>query len=240
MRTAIISDIHGNLAALEAVLHNIDGSGVEQVHCLGDVVGYGPFPNECVALVRQRCSLVIKGNHDSGLIGETAIQDFNQYGQRALRWTETVITPDNLQYLTGLPLRSVIGDITLVHASPDDPAGWNYVFTVTAAKASFSAFDTAVCFIGHTHVPVVIGEDMSINTFSRSRETREHPSKSLVNVGSVGQPRDGDPRAAFGIIDTEAWTYDLVRVEYEIEKTAAAILDAGLPEFLARRLFKGV
>ncbi len=240
MRIALISDIHGNLAALEATLKEIAGTGAETLCCLGDIVGYGPFPNECVALVRSKASAVVLGNHDSGLLGQTPVDDFNTLGQRALAWTRERLEPEHEDFLRALPLLTTLGPVTLAHASPANPGGWPYVLTMDHAREAFRALTTDVGCIGHTHVPVVIGEDLSINTFRNPRRSPAPPCRFLINVGSVGQPRDGDPRAAFGLLDTETWTYELFRVEYDVEGTAAAILKAGLPDALARRLFRGV
>lgn len=239
MRIAVMSDIHGNLPALEAVLARIGGLDADAVCCLGDVVGYGPFPNECLDLVRSRCSAVVKGNHDSGLIGETPTADFNQYGRRALAWTSTVITPEGLAWLRSLPVLTTVGPVTLVHASPADPGSWPYVLTMEDARGAFDALTTDVCCIGHTHVPVVIGEDLTINAFRKHARTGTEKARYLINVGSVGQPRDGDPRAAFGFLDLTRWSYELIRVEYDVTKTADAIRAAGLPEPLAQRLVRG-
>ena len=232
MRIAIISDVHANLPALEAVLKKIEELQADVIHCLGDIVGYGPHPNECVELVRKRCSIVIKGNHDSGLTGETPIDDFNQYGQAAIRWTSKCITPENLKYLSNLPLMKVEDDITLVHASPVRPHEWTYVLNLHEAVESFKAFTTSHCFIGHTHLPIVVGEDLTINAF-------KFDIRHLINVGSVGQPRDGNPDSAFGLLDTEKKSYATVRAAYDVASTARAIKNAGLPSFLGKRLYRG-
>jgi len=232
-RIAILSDIHANLAALEAVLKKIDEVKVGAIHCLGDIGGYGPFPNECIELVRTHCSSVVKGNHDSGIAGETDIQEFNRFGQEAIQWTIRSITSENLEYLRGLPLVTTREDMTFVHASPMRPEEWTYILSLSDAMESFKAFHTTHCFIGHTHLPVVVGEDLKVNAYSAGVRT-------LINVGSVGQPRDGNPDAAFGILDRKERTYSLIRVPYDVDTTARAIRKAGLPSFLAKRLFKGV
>lgn len=232
MRIAILSDIHSNLAALEAVLLKMDSLAISTVWCLGDIVGYGPFPNECVDIVRRRCSLVVTGNHDSGVVGVTPVDDFNENGLRAIFWTRGALAAEHLEYLRGLPLTLMHDSCTLVHASPADPSEWHYLHSVRGAVKNFRAFTTRICFIGHTHVPVVIGEDGTVNRFTDK-------GRYIVNVGSVGQPRDGDPLAAFGVYDSETGRYESVRVPYAIEKTAEAILKAGLPEHLARRLYHG-
>jgi predicted phosphodiesterase len=233
MRTAIISDIHANLPALEAVLKNIGEQQADRIFCLGDIVGYGPFPNECVELVRKHCVYAVRGNHDSGLTGETSIEHFNRYGQEALRWTRDVVTPQNLDYLRALPLLHTEGDITIVHASPMNPGEWTYVLTMREAIESFEAFDTLLCFIGHTHLPVIVGEDLTINLFKPGM-------RHLINVGSVGQPRDGNPASAYGILDEKEQRFTLCRVEYDVKKTSRAIRSAGLPSYLAKRLARGI
>ena len=232
VRIAVLSDIHANLPALEVVLKKTEELQADRIYCLGDIVGYGPFPNECTDLVRKRCSLVVKGNHDSGVTGETDISDFNQYGQEAIRWTTTKITQENLDYLRSLPLTLNEGDSTLVHASPVRPQEWTYVLSLQQALETFQAFSTRHCFIGHTHIPIVVGEDVSINAYKPG-------VRHLINVGSVGQPRDGNPESAFGIIDARTQSYSLYRVPYDVKKTATAMKSAGLPSFLGKRLFRG-
>ena len=233
MRAAIISDIHSNLPALERTLEVIDDLRVDHVFCLGDIVGYGPSPNECIALVRERCTAVIKGNHDSGVLDETPLDHFNVYGESAIKWTRKHITSKNFDYLAGLPLLHVHGDLTLTHASPLRPESWRYIFAWPDAERCFAAFGTSLCFIGHTHIPVVVGEDGTVNGFTPGK-------RYLINVGSVGQARDGNPRISFGVLDTENVTYQNIRVDYDIEAAAAAVLEARLPDYLAHRLFLGI
>jgi len=232
MLIAIISDIHGNLPALEEVIKRIDEIKAEAVYCLGDTVGYGPFPNECVEIVQQRCAVTLKGNHDSGLTGETSLDDFNAYGLSAIQWTGTVITRMNLAFLRALPFTSEQHGVMLAHASPNHPESWTYVLTMRAAKENFAVLTTKICFIGHTHVPIVIGENGTVNQYVPE-------GRFIINVGSVGQPRDGNPQAAFGVYDTETQEYRLERVPYDIQRTARNIREHGLPEFLAQRLFQG-
>ena len=233
MRIGIFSDVHGNLPALEATLKAIDSAGVEELYCLGDTVGYGPYPNECVDLVRARCDIVLKGNHDSGLVGETPVEDFNQYGLAAIQWSQKIVDEERQAYLKGLPLMEVKHNLTVAHSSPLQPGEWLYVLTLRSAKENFTAFSTELCFIGHTHVPVVIGENLTVDSIRK-------PGRAIINVGSVGQPRDGNPDAAYGIFDTESGEYALHRVPYDVQATATAIKKAGLPDYLAKRLFQGM
>ena len=233
MRVALVSDIHGNLPALEAVLARIQELKPDKTLCLGDTVGYGPFPDECVSIVREKCAVVLQGNHDSGLIGETDLADFNRYGVQAILWSRDKLSKENLEFLHTLPLSSEFNGFTIAHSSPLKPERWTYVMSVASAKENFTGFKTRLCFIGHTHVPVVIGEDLRVNQYNPT-------GRFIINVGSVGQPRDGNHMAAFGLYDSDRNTYELVRVEYNNAKTAAAIKDAGLPDFLGKRLLQGI
>ncbi len=232
MRLAIITDIHSNLIALKRVLAHIEEMGAERVCCLGDIVGYGPFPNECVELIRSKCSVVVAGNHDAALAGKVSLRRFDRAGQKALKWTQKTISEDNLAFLRGLPLVTMDQDLTFAHSSPARPDEWKYILAPAEAREAFGAFSTPICYVGHTHIPIVIGEDLSINAFRKG-------GRFLINVGSVGQPRDGDPRAAFGLFDTEKWSYDLVRLEYDVQQAAEAVRKAGLPKVLATRLISG-
>jgi diadenosine tetraphosphatase ApaH/serine/threonine PP2A family protein phosphatase len=232
MLLAILSDVHGNLPALQEVIKKIKESKADVTYCLGDTVGYGPFPNECVELVRENCAITLKGNHDSGLIEETPLDDFNHYGLAAIQWSKGVATKETCDFLRGLPFTAEDQGVMLAHSSPRNPEAWTYILTMRSAKDNFEAFKTPVCFIGHTHVPVIIGEDGTVNSFKKG-------VRHIVNVGSVGQPRDGNSDAAFGLYDTASGDYTLVRVSYDIQKTARAIREQGLPEFLAQRLFQG-
>lgn len=230
MRIAIISDIHANLPALEAVLEHAETLDVSAFWCLGDTVGYGPFPNECVSLVRDRCSIVLQGNHDSGLVGETNVEEFNRDGLKAILWSREIVTKENVAFLAKLPLKAIAEGVTLVHASPHNPGSWNYLLSLHAAQSAFEAFDTDLCFVGHTHVPGIIPE--------KALPGRDG-NRTIINVGSVGQPRDGNPAAAFVFFDSATGSYEIVRVSYDIQRTADAIRKAGLPDFLAKRLFQG-
>ncbi len=233
MKLAIISDIHSNLQALEEALRLIDRLKVDEIYCLGDIVGYGGNPNECVALVRERCSKVVKGNHDLATVN-LSYSDFHpEAGKIANAWTLKVLKAEHRRYLAWLPFKHVGFDCTFVHAAPDSPIDWEHVSSVEAVWRQFQHFSTSVCFVGHTHIPGIIGEDLQ--TFALRRGI-----KFFINVGSVGQPRDGNPQLSFGVIDTDAWKYENVRADYDIKGASDAIIRAGLPTILAQRLERGV
>lgn len=233
MRLAIISDIHGNFEALQQVLDQIRDEGVDTVACLGDIVGYGPFPNECIELVRMYCSIVIRGNHDAGAAGTVSSGEFNKEGRVAIAWTRAQLSQKNRQWIQELDVSAVVEDVTFVHASPEDPGKWHYVSTWEQYERSFDHFPTRFCCIGHTHIPAIVSPDRSVRGYAPGQ-------RHIINCGSVGQPRDGDPRASFALLDTGADTAAIIRVAYDIEKTADATRSAGLPEFLAKRLSFGI
>jgi len=193
MLFAIISDIHGNLEALQTVLEYLQKKKVEQIFCLGDVVGYGPNPNECVSLVREHCSTVLMGNHDYAAIGKANLEYFNEFARMATFWTRDVLTPENRKYLEALPLTHQTDQYLMVHASPTNPEHWYYVLSVDEAQIEMQSFTQDLCFIGHSHVPVIYSEKQM---FKKTTFTFEQNQKYIVNVGSVGQPRDRDPRSS--------------------------------------------
>ncbi|MGD0019632.1 MAG: metallophosphoesterase family protein [Candidatus Limnocylindrales bacterium] len=242
MRIAVISDIHSNLRALEAVLASI--GTVDALWQLGDVVGYGPDPDAVVARLRQVGAIGVRGNHDAAAAGYVSTDDFNVDGRLALEWTRAQISPETSAYVAALPERRVPegSDFTLVHGSPRDPI-WEYLVDTWAARENLSAFATAFCLNGHTHVPLVLGERRghveAIAVASKSRIDLDS-GRAFLNPGSVGQPRDGDPRASYMVIDTDARVVTWQRVSYDIEATQAAMLEAGLPHRLARRLSHGM
>lgn len=235
MRIAIISDIHANLEALTKALSVIDDQKPDEIICLGDVVGYGPDPNQCIDMVRKCSSIVLMGNHDYAVTHTEATENFNPIAKEAVFWTREQISEDNLNFLSLLPYTHKVDDIYFVHSTPQEPEEWHYVFTWNDAMTQFDHFEEKVCFIGHSHVPQIYYSDTSTTmSFSLSKET-----KYLINVGSIGQPRDGNPRLSFGIFDTDKWYYQPYRFEYDTEATAHKIRERGLPPFLADRLIKG-
>jgi diadenosine tetraphosphatase ApaH/serine/threonine PP2A family protein phosphatase len=235
MRVAIISDIHSNLEALETALEIIDRKKIDEIICLGDLVGYGANPNECVELTHKRASHVLLGNHDQAAFDLSQTEHFNRHARTAAYWTNQTLTQENLEYLKSLPYHCVVDDLTFVHASPKNPEQWEYVFSAYEAKLNFDYFRTRACFIGHTHIPGIFPEDVKSQKSRISRDNRY-----IINVGSVGQPRDGNWRLSFGIFDTSAWSYELVRSEYDAQAAADKIVASDLPRFLADRLLVGM
>ncbi len=241
MRVLVISDIHANLPAFETVLEDAQGRW-DIIWCLGDLVGYGPNPNECVALLRQHEHVSLTGNHDWAALGKLDINDFNEEAQKAALWTRGVMTEETRSFLDAQPAKRVIDEFTLAHGSPRHPI-WEYILDSETALENFSHFDTPYCLVGHTHVPVLLAEQgpNEIAVFNPTyRETIYlEDTRAIINPGSVGQPRDSDPRAAYALLNTEELTWEYYRVNYPVEKTQERIRDAGLPKSLATRLAYG-
>ncbi|MDY6908280.1 MAG: metallophosphoesterase family protein [Chloroflexota bacterium] len=240
MRCAIVADIHGNLAALEAVLRDIEErGGCDQIWCLGDIVGYGPQPTECIARIRQSGALCVAGNHDWAAIGKIPITDFNPDAAQACRWTSQQLCREDVAYLDRLPLTEVSGEFTIVHGSPREPI-WEYVLSTGIAEANLPFFRTRYCLIGHSHVPLAFeqrGKECLLKEMLSELWLGE--GRLLINPGSVGQPRDGDPRASYAILDDGEGVVRYHRVPYEIAETQEKMVMAGLPLFLATRLSYG-
>ncbi len=237
----IYSDIHGNLEALQAVLARMDELGIERRICLGDLVGYCANPNECVDLIRQRSDVVILGNHDSVALGRESSENFNFYARRAIEWTRENLTPSTIEFLQGLSYLESDGDLCFVHASPRSPADWTYVTSLDDAVDAFSFFSQRICFVGHTHWPVIVvmeGET-SFRICDTLSNTLEPGQRMLVNVGSVGQPRDRNPMASFAICDSEALSVEIERVPYDIAAAQKKMLDHEFADFLVNRLTEG-
>ena len=240
MITALISDVHANLEALEAVLQAIDGQRVGRILCLGDVVGYGASPVQCLELVRERCELVLLGNHDSAASGGPEAARFNPNARAAALWTSRVLTAEHRDFLRGLPLVQRVDSFWTVHASPASPRSWEYIFDRFDAEPQFQFFAEASCFLGHTHQPAVFERSPSgCISLPPSRHRLDPDRRYIVNVGSVGQPRDRDPRACFLILHEGAGEIEFVRVPYDIAGAQQKIRDAHLPGVLATRLATG-
>jgi len=240
MTTVLLSDIHANLEALEAVLAAIDANKPDRILCLGDVVGYGASPNECLDLVRSRCELVLLGNHDAAASGGPEASRFNVYARTAAEWTARTLTRDNREYLQKLPLTSPQNGFLCVHASPATPRDWEYLLDRFDAEPQFAYFTEPLCFIGHTHQPAIFMADPDGTRSLPPKTFHFDPSRRyIVNVGSVGQPRDRDPRACFVILREGSGELEYVRVPYDVERAQAKIRAAHLPEVLAARLATG-
>jgi diadenosine tetraphosphatase ApaH/serine/threonine PP2A family protein phosphatase len=242
LRVAVLSDIHSNRQALEAVLAATEEAGVEQNWCLGDMVGYGAEPDACTALVRERCSTCLVGNHDLALLGAIDISTFSEAAAAAVEWTRENVGEETLDFLRSLEPTASRDGVGLFHASPRDPV-WEYVLSSDQADAGFEAAEERIGLIGHSHIALFFvregGGHAQGAQAGDGAEVEIGEGEWLLNPGSVGQPRDGDPRAAWLELDTERWTATYHRVPYEIEAAAAAIRAAGLPEVLAERLEVG-
>jgi predicted phosphodiesterase len=242
MRIGLLSDVHANLEALQAVLAHLDAQGIDALACLGDFVGYGPDPNECVDLLRPRLRTAVLGNHDQAAIGDRAIDDFNFYAQAAMMWTMGVLTPGVRAYLAALPERAELEGMLLVHGSPRQPVD-EYMVDVRTARASFVADGFRVAFIGHTHQPAVFVErNHRVSARGMLPEVPLSLSPAhryVVNIGSVGQPRDADPRAACAVVDTTGPAVTLYRLAYPVAQTQRKMEAAGLPLPLIERLALG-
>lgn len=239
MRLAVLSDIHANLAALDAVRQNLPA--VDEVWVLGDIVGYGPQPNEVIVALQEMGARSVLGNHDAAAIGTIDTGWFNPDAARAVVWTAEVIDDNARAYMSALPEVRTDGELTAVHGSPRDPI-WEYITGAAVAAANLPAFDTGVCLHGHTHVPVVFRvDDGRIEAVPAAPDTSIsiRAGRSLVNPGSVGQPRDGNPAASYLVLDTDADLAEFRRVAYDIGATQKAMRQVGLPPRLAERLGYG-
>lgn len=241
MRALVISDIHANLVALETVLR--DAPAHDAVWCLGDLVGYGPNPNECVECVRGLPGLkCLVGNHDKAVLGEIPINTFNTDARASIGWTQHVTSPETLAYLRALPEREYFGEFTLVHGSPRQPV-WEYILDRYIAQENFSFIRTRYCLVGHTHLPVIyqeIGPGECREEFPDYFQSRRLNSERMIlNPGSVGQPRDSNPDASYALLDTKTSTWEYRRVPYDIAATQSRMRAAYLPERLIVRLAHG-
>lgn len=243
MRILVISDIHANFVALDTVLNTL--TGYEAVWFLGDLVGYGPQPNECVERVRALPQAIcLVGNHDKAVLGEIDINTFNHDAQTALRWTRRQLTPHNLQFLADLQPRTEVDLFTLVHASPRQPV-WEYVLDRSIAQENLPYFDTPFCLVGHTHLPAIYVE--ATDSFECAEETPSYTQprllnpqrKIIINPGSVGQPRDNNPKASCVLLDTDKLLWQYMRVPYDVGLTQKRMREAHLPDRLVARLALG-
>jgi diadenosine tetraphosphatase ApaH/serine/threonine PP2A family protein phosphatase len=244
VRVAILTDIHSNLPALEAVLAAIDDAGLERRWCLGDVVGYGAQPDECAKLVSESCEVSLVGNHDLAITGEISTDVFSASAAAAVEWTRGNSEASTIDYLKGLKPEDTEHEVSLYHASPRDPV-WEYVLAVDQARECMEEQAGRIALIGHSHVALWFSDGPGPSggdgggQAEGGKEIDISEQRWLLNPGSVGQPRDGDPRAAWLELDTDEWKATYRRVDYDIDSAAAAIREAGLPELLADRLYVG-
>jgi diadenosine tetraphosphatase ApaH/serine/threonine PP2A family protein phosphatase len=241
MRVLIISDIHANLTALEAVLDaapEVDGTW-----CLGDLVGYGPDPNECVERIQALPELLcLIGNHDQAAMGEIPLSRFNHDAGSVVAWTQDNLDESNLTFMRTLPSKVTLEHFTLAHGSPNQPI-WEYILDPLSADRNFEAFETDYCLVGHSHIPLIFQKPFE-DAYTMIKpiaweEPMELSPRMIMNPGSVGQPRDGDPRASYAVLDTEAGTWEMHRAGYDVKEVQVRILKAGLPERQALRLIAG-
>jgi predicted phosphodiesterase len=242
MRYAILSDIHANLAAFRAVTEHLNGQGIDEVWNLGDIVGYGPYPNECLELLRSFPHINIAGNHDWGSIGKIPVSEFNREAAFACQWTETVLKPGYSEYLKDLPETQFSGDFTMAHGSPRRPI-WEYIMNAGEAVENLPYFKTPVCLVGHSHIPFffrqIEGTPPVFKHFEDGEEVPLGEGRCIINPGSVGQPRDGDPRGSYVIYDAGTKKLTLNRIPYDISQTQQRMRQSGLPHFLIDRLNYG-
>lgn len=244
MRYVILADIHSNLIALEAVLRDLKRrGGFDRLWCLGDTVGYGPWPGECIDLLRTLDHAAVAGNHDWAAVDKTSLDPFNAEAAAACRWNAGRLEERHRSYLASLPQVAVEGEFTLVHGSPQDPL-WEYVLDVRAAEHSFDALTTPHCLVGHAHLPLLFLRGLQDGP---ARMVVPQPGEPLAldggrwlfNPGAVGQPRDGDPRASYALYDAEARTFSLYRMEYDVAAVQREMARVGLPRRMAQRLGQG-
>ncbi|MCH8064557.1 MAG: metallophosphoesterase family protein [Chloroflexi bacterium] len=244
MRIAIVADVHANLASFQAMLRHAEAGGsLDAIWCLGDTVGYGPQPNECLDLLRSYEHLAVAGNHDLAACGSMTVEEFNDAAAKAALWTEKQLTQSSREYLQSLPLVAQRDEFTLVHGSLREPE-WEYLLSTSQARAQFALQETRYSIVGHSHMPFVCREvELAPPTllFATDGERADLTEQRLIlNPGSAGQPRDGDPRVGYALYDTDAATVTFARVEYDIAATQRAMKKAGLPRWLSDRLSEGL
>jgi len=238
MKIIIISDIHGNLEALNRVLEYIDKlEGEKRIVCLGDIVGYGPNPEECFKIVESLTDNICLGNHEDATMNTDYDYQITTSAREAIRWTREILEEKTKETIKRLPLKIVDDNILYVHASPDNPRQWNYISNTRDAYSSLIEMEHSLCFVGHSHHPGIYSYHSKQENNSKASLSKE--DKTIINVGSVGQPRDGSPKLSFAVFDDDKWEVEIVRLEYDYHKTMAKIKEANLPHSLAERLAIG-
>lgn len=240
MKYAIFSDIHGNLEALQEVLKNLDGK-VDRYICVGDLVGYGANPNECIEEIVKLNCLTVAGNHDYAAINLTPVDVFNNFAKEAILWTQKELSKENKNYLKNLKLVENVDDFMIVHSTPFEPENWFYIFTFEDALKNFNYFNKQICFIGHSHQPfiIILDEHGKCSIYKKNILKIEKNKRYLINVGSVGQPRDNNPETCFFTLDLTKQEIMMKRVVYDVKIAQQKIINSGLPKILAERLTKG-
>lgn len=239
MKYAILGDVHANIQALDAVLNDAAGQGVTHYACVGDIVGYNANPIECLEKIRNICPVSVRGNHDHYCSHDENLDNFHPLAADVVGWTRKLLTDDQVAYLRGLRMIARVETFTMVHSTLDSPDSWGYVFDKLEADANFSYQTSTVCFFGHTHVPLAFEKAETIRFGLYTKIRIGVGKKYFINVGSVGQPRDGDPRAAYVLYDMVNNLVELRRVNYDIKSAQKRIIEAGLPARLATRLAIG-
>ena len=239
MKIVVISDIHGNLEALNRVLEYIDKlEGKKRVVCLGDIVGYGPNPAECFKIVESLTDKICLGNHEYAIMDEDFDYQMVKYARKAIRWTRGILGEEIREAISRLPFQIEEDNVLYVHASPDDPMQWKYITNARNAYSSLIEMKHSLCFVGHSHIPGIYAYNELQGDSNKATLSRD--GKTIVNVGSVGQPRDGSPMLSFAVFDDDNWVVEIVRLKYNYQKTMAEINKVNLPLFLAERLARGV
>ncbi len=243
MRIAIISDVHSNYEALTAVLDHCKFNRVHRYICLGDVVGYGAEPNRCCELIREHCSVTLMGNHDAAVIGAMDTEHYYPAARQALFWTREQLSRENFEWLYGLPYTYEYDNLGFYHSAPIMPSGFIYAVAQEVAQAHLKVYDRMkeFTFVGHSHLTTqFLLSNRRVKDMTGKPASGQSERKWIINVGSVGQPRDQDARACFGIFDTDGQTFEHVRIAYDVESSAARIIRAGLDQKFANRLFVGL
>jgi len=240
VRYGILGDVHSNLEALNAVLNALDGERYDQIYCVGDIIGYGANPKECLDKIRNRGVITVAGNHDLAAVGRFDLNCFNSAARDAVLYSMARINASDLDFLSSLPMVKTTDAFSIVHASPKNPVNFDYIFTVAQAEEAFEVVESPVTFIGHSHIPVVFFQDPGETDYSFTSEFYLRRQRRIIfNVGSVGQPRDGNPDACYAMFDTNIAKIRLTRVPYDVDAAAKKIISANLPLILAERLYKG-
>lgn len=241
MKYAFFSDVHANLEALKAVILDFRAEKINKIFFLGDAVGYGPSPNECIELIDQVSKIKLMGNHDYAALGLMETEYFNQYAAESMNWTRNSLGRDKIEIMSDFELTAEVSNFLIVHSSPKEPQMWHYVLDMNDVEENFKFFKQRVCLIGHTHRPFIVSRNEEGNCIiSHKTEEKIHENRQyLINIGSVGQPRDGDPRSCYLIYNTKSRTVRFKRVPYNFDETQKRMSAMGLPEYLIERLAVG-